>query len=74
MEYVSPLLNVTGHLVTGNMEKSEILNTFFTSVFIDKTDLQESGAHGTTRKVWSTEDSVGEDQGMQTGQIQVHGS
>lgn len=51
-ENVSLLLNGAGNLVTGNMEESEILNTFFTSVFIGKTDLQESQAHGISRKVW----------------------
>lgn len=36
------LLNGTGALVTQNMEKVEVLNAFFTLVFIGEADLQES--------------------------------
>lgn len=50
-ENVSPLLNGPGNLMTGTMEKAEMLSKFFTLVFIDKADLQESEVHETSRKV-----------------------
>lgn len=53
---MSPLLNKTGDLVTQNTVKAEILNAFFTSVVTSKTNLQESQAPETRRKVWSKED------------------
>lgn len=60
---MSPLLNKAEDLVTQNMVKAEILNAFFTSVVTSKTNLQESQAPETRRKVWSKEDVtlVGED-------------
>ncbi|KAK4831883.1 hypothetical protein QYF61_020030 [Mycteria americana] len=41
-ENVGPQLNGAGDLVTQDLEKTEVLNAFFTSVFISKTSLQES--------------------------------
>lgn len=38
----SPLLNKTGDLITQDMEKVEIPNVTFVSVFTSKTGLQES--------------------------------
>ncbi|KAK4823788.1 hypothetical protein QYF61_006510 [Mycteria americana] len=40
-ENVGPLLSKMWELVTRNMEKAEVLNAFFTSVFTSKTSLQE---------------------------------
>jgi len=55
MENVNPLLNVAGDLVTQDMEKAEVLNTF-TSVSASNTGLQESQALETKGKVYSKED------------------
>jgi len=52
---VGPLLNETGDLVTQHMEKAEVLNTFFASVFTSKTSLQGSQASETRRKDWRKE-------------------
>ena len=41
-ENVGPLLSEGGVLVTGDAEKAEILNAFFTSVFSEKALPQES--------------------------------
>ena len=41
-ENVDPLLSETGDPVTQGMEKAEILNVFFASVFLSKTGLWES--------------------------------
>ncbi|GAB0186669.1 hypothetical protein GRJ2_001132200 [Grus japonensis] len=38
---MGPLLNETGNLVTQDMEKAEVLNAAFASVFTSKTGLQE---------------------------------
>lgn len=38
------LLNGTGNLVTNNMEKAKIINTFFASAFTSNVCLQESEA------------------------------
>jgi len=52
MENVGPL--GTGDLVLKDMEKSEVLSDFFTSVFTKKIHPQESEAPD-TRKVWIKE-------------------
>jgi len=41
-ENVGPLLNGAGALVTKNMEKTELLNTIFASVFTAKVSPQKS--------------------------------
>jgi len=41
-ENVGPLLNGTLGLATHDMEKAEVLNVFFASVFTSKTGLQKS--------------------------------
>ena len=55
-ENVGPLLNEAGDLVTQDMEKAEVLNAFFASVFTSKTGLQESLAPETRGKGCSKED------------------
>ena len=42
--------------MTNDMEKTEVLNAFFTLVFTSKTCLQESQAPETRAKLWSKED------------------
>lgn len=41
-ENVGSLLNKTEDIVTQDMEKAEVLDAFFASVLISKTDFQES--------------------------------
>jgi len=41
--------------VAQDVEKAEVLNDFFISVFTSKTGLQKSKASETRRKVWSKE-------------------
>ncbi|KAK4810492.1 hypothetical protein QYF61_004272 [Mycteria americana] len=55
-ENVGPLLNGTGDLVTQDMEKADVLNAFFASVFTRKTSLQESHVPETKGRVWNKED------------------
>ncbi|KAK4806831.1 hypothetical protein QYF61_005627 [Mycteria americana] len=55
-ENVGPLLNEMGDLVTQDMEKAEVLNVSFASVFTSKTGLQESQVPEPRGKVWSKED------------------
>ena len=55
MENVGPLLNGTGDLVLKDMEKSEVLSDFFTSVFTEKIHPQESEVSD-TREVWIKKD------------------
>ncbi|KAJ7424018.1 rna-directed dna polymerase from mobile element jockey-like [Pitangus sulphuratus] len=55
-ESVGPLLNGTGTLVTQDMEKAEVLNAAFASVFTSKTSLQEFQVPEIRRKVWSKEE------------------
>ncbi|KAK4807239.1 hypothetical protein QYF61_024359 [Mycteria americana] len=55
-ENVGSLLNGAGALVTQDMEKAEVLNALFASVFTSKTSLQESQVPETKGKVWSKED------------------
>ncbi|KAK4831043.1 LOW QUALITY PROTEIN: hypothetical protein QYF61_014975 [Mycteria americana] len=54
-ENVGQLLNEAEDLVTHGMEKTDVLNAFFTSVFTSKISLQESQAPETREKVWSKE-------------------
>lgn len=56
MENTGPLLNRAGDQVSNHTEDAKVLNVFFTSVFTDTTDLQESHAPEIRGKVWSKED------------------
>jgi len=47
--------NVAGYLVTKDVEKDEVSNAFFISVFTDKICTEELQAPKTSRKVWSNE-------------------
>ncbi|GAB0177898.1 mitochondrial enolase superfamily member 1 [Grus japonensis] len=55
-ENVGPLFNKTGDLGTQDMEKAEVLNAGFLSVFTSKTGLQESQVLETKGKDWSKKD------------------
>ncbi|GAB0208674.1 hypothetical protein GRJ2_003333100 [Grus japonensis] len=72
-ENVGPLLNEAGDLVTQDMEKAEVLNTVFASVFTSKTSLQESQVPETRQKDWSKEDVslVEEDQKEDPGNYRL---
>ncbi|GAB0178212.1 mitochondrial enolase superfamily member 1 [Grus japonensis] len=61
-ENVGPLQNETGNLVTQDMEKAEVLNNFFTSVFTSK--CSSHTAPVTEGRDWENEEppTVGEDQ------------
>lgn len=48
-----PLLNGGGGLVMKDMEKSDVLNVFLTSVFSGKISLQVSSSPEIIGKVWS---------------------
>jgi len=48
-ENAGPLLNEAGTLVTQDMEKAELLNTSFISVFTSKTSATVSSRVATTR-------------------------
>ena len=52
-EHMGPFLNELGDLVIQHMEMTEVLSTFFDSVFSSKTGLQESQIPETRGKVWS---------------------
>ncbi|GAB0183275.1 hypothetical protein GRJ2_000792800 [Grus japonensis] len=56
MENVGPLLNKTEDLLIQDMEKVEVLNATFTSVFTSKSGLQKSQVPETKGKVWSKDD------------------
>ncbi|GAB0185602.1 mitochondrial enolase superfamily member 1 [Grus japonensis] len=62
-ENVGPLQNETGDLVTQDMEKAEVLNDFFTSVFTGKCGLTHT-AQVTEGRDWENAEppTVGEDQ------------
>ncbi|PKU46422.1 rna-directed dna polymerase from mobile element jockey- hypothetical protein [Limosa lapponica baueri] len=70
-EYVNLLLNETVELVIQDMEKAEVPNTFFTSVFISKTGRQEFQVVETRGKCCSKEDVplIEEDQGSVLGPV-----
>ena len=55
-ENVGPLLSEGGVLVTGDAEKAEILNAFFTSVFSEKALPQESHTLEVSERVWGMGD------------------
>ena len=77
MENVGLLRNGAGDLVTEAMEKGEMLNVIFASVFSSKTCLQESQVLETRGKVWSKEDFslVEEDQARQClNELAIHKS
>lgn len=71
-ENVVPLLNGAGNMVTQNMEKSEVLDPFFASVFNSKPGLQEHQAPGTTEKVWSEKWFHAWWKRVRTGNTQAH--
>ena len=50
------MLYKTGDLVTQNMERAEVLSTFFTLALTSKTDFQDSQAPEAWEIVWSKED------------------
>lgn len=50
------MLYKTGDLVTQDMERAEVLSTFFTLVLTRKTDFQDSQAPEAWGIVWSKED------------------
>ena len=52
---MGPLLNGARTLVTQGMEKADVLDAFFTSIFTGQTGLQDSQASQTRGKVWSKE-------------------
>ncbi|KAJ7412894.1 rna-directed dna polymerase from mobile element jockey-like [Pitangus sulphuratus] len=64
---VGTFLNEMGDLATWSMEKVEVLNAFFASVFTSNTSLQESQDLKTRRKDWIKEQVplVKEDQIME---------
>lgn len=53
---MGPLLNEMGDLVTQDMQKAEVLNTLFASVFPSKTSLQECQVPEMRGKAWSNDD------------------
>lgn len=53
---MGPLLDGAAAIVTHDMEKAEVLNALFTSVFSSKTGLQKSEAPETKGKGWIKED------------------
>lgn len=53
---VGLLLNGEGALETKRIEKAEVLNAFFASVFTSKASLQEFQAPEIRWKIWSKED------------------
>jgi len=55
-ENVGPLLNEKGDLITQEMEKAEVLNAAFASVFTSKIDPWESQGPETNGKGWNKED------------------
>ncbi|GAB0179904.1 hypothetical protein GRJ2_000455700 [Grus japonensis] len=62
-ENVGPLQNETGHLVTPDMEKAEVLNDFFASVFTGKSLSHTTQVAEGRGRDWGNElPTVGEDQ------------
>ncbi|GAB0194936.1 hypothetical protein GRJ2_001958900 [Grus japonensis] len=64
-ENVGPLRNETGDLVTQDMEKAEVLNNFFASVFTGKCLSHTAQVTEGKGRYWENEElpTVGEDQG-----------
>lgn len=50
---MSLLLDGAGELVTNDMEKAEVLNALFASVFTNETALLVSQGPETREKIWS---------------------
>ena len=54
---MGPLLNEGGFLVKGDVEKAEILNAFFASVFASRTLPRDSSPLAIGQRVWEMEGS-----------------
>lgn len=50
------LVNVTGKLITNDMEKAKVLSALFTLIFTSKPSLEVSQILETRAKVWNKED------------------
>jgi len=61
---MGPLWKQTGDLVTGEMEKAEVLNDFFASVFTSKYSSHTTQVTDSKGRDWENEaqPTVGEDQ------------
>ncbi|GAB0190131.1 hypothetical protein GRJ2_001478400 [Grus japonensis] len=57
-ENVGPLWNETGNLVTQDMEKAEVLNDFFASVFTDKCSSHTAQVAGGKGRDWENQEKI----------------